>query len=92
MPPSECPGPDCGADSYCYAGRTCLPNCPNDPNCCFGNVCSSPGCDKTANLDCDIVGCPDGSSCNVVDPGQVCSCQSGRWLCSTGSRNACVAD
>lgn len=91
VPQSQCAGPNgpCPSDQVCYAGRACLPNCPNDPNCCFGNICAAPGCGRTSDLDCSIVGCPDGMSCNVFDPGQVCTCQGNRWLCSTASRNKC---
>jgi hypothetical protein len=92
VPGNECGGPPgsptCSSDQTCYAGQTCLPHC-TDPGCCFGNVCDAPGCGPTTGLDCSIVGCPDGSSCMLIDPGQVCTCQSGRWLCSTASRNKC---
>ena len=92
VPPNECGGPPgspmCSQDQVCYAGQTCLPHC-DEPACCFGNICDAPGCGKTTDLDCSIVGCPDGSNCFVADPGQVCTCQSGRWLCSAASRNRC---
>jgi hypothetical protein len=94
VPPQGCPTPPfaCGPDQMCYAGQACSPLCmrPDDPNCCFGNLCAAPGCGSTAGLDCSIFGCPDGSVCDVVSRDQFCRCEAGRWVCSGASPNKCV--
>jgi len=94
VPPQGCgPALLCPPDQTCYLGRACSPICltSDDPSCCWGNQCSAPGCDKTADLDCSIVGCPDGQKCNMLYGKHKCSCVDGTWLCSTNiQRNSCV--
>lgn len=80
---------ECDEGEVCYAGRTCESGCNGDSTCCFGNICGPPGCPATNALDCARVGCPNGYYCDVVDPDQVCACNEGNWLCTTGSRNSC---
>lgn len=90
MGPPGVPPPTCSPDEECYAGRTCLPACQNDPGCCFGNICERPGCGGTQEVDCSIVGCPDGLMCaaNFV---QECDCLGGRWSCASPRKNTCAA-
>lgn len=85
---------DCGFGKVCYPGQPCAPGCPSsDPACCHGSICGDPGCPPTAGLDCSLVGCPDGSWCDLVTAGQTCQCSpAGQWLCTQGSGNTCRPD
>lgn len=70
----------------CYAGEFCWDWCPpGDPSCCFGNICSAPGCSGSpSGLTCRTRGCAQGQSCatdldSCASTG--CSCNGLNWLC-----------
>jgi hypothetical protein len=76
VPSNECEDDSaCGEGMQCYAGRTCLPGCPNDPMCCHGNVCGLPGCQSVAGADCSIVGCEQGFVCSGETEVASCRCE-----------------
>jgi hypothetical protein len=76
----------------CYAGQPCVPGCDAGSACCSGNICGAPGCGSTAHLDCTLVGCPEGQTCNVLDPRPTCTCFNGQWSCNPPvTRNTCQA-
>jgi hypothetical protein len=66
----------------CYPGLFCTDWCPpKDPTCCFGNVCSLPGCGPNT-AGCSVTGCPQGQEC--VEQGCVsgfCDCDGFDWIC-----------
>jgi hypothetical protein len=91
VPLGECAtDAECPRDTICYSGRACPAGC-TSPWCCFGNLCREPGCGSTENLDCGLVGCADGNTCEVSGEPPSCACTSGLWTCTGDSPNACVA-
>jgi hypothetical protein len=97
VPPSACKSakdPSCGEGRACVAGLTCLPGCKGDPACCFGNQCAPIACETPELGDCLVVGCPAGSTCNVVAEAAACSCDAvnGKWSCDEPPTNTCVPD
>lgn len=91
LPPTKCrDDSDCSAGQRCYSGQTCLPGCAEDDRtCCYGNGCAAPGCGTTAGLDCSLVGCPDGSYCDLLDLDHECACTSSGWRCAAQPPNIC---
>lgn len=80
---------DCGGNDKCYAGAFCWDWCPaDDPSCCFGNICTNPGCTITPPTGCVTRGCPQGDTCSASTgcAPSVCSCSGGNWMC-TGDCN-----
>ena len=80
---------ECDPGAVCYAGQTCAPACNGDSTCCYGNICSNPGCGTTEGLDCAVVGCAPSFYCDIVVANPICSCVKGKWACSPGSGNTC---
>ena len=76
---------DCGSGRKCYAGAFCWDWCPpDDPSCCFGNICSGAGCSTPAPGGCVVRGCPQGGTCSTTSgcAPSSCSCDSGGWVCT----------
>jgi hypothetical protein len=69
----------------CYAGSFCWDWCPpGDPTCCFGNLCSVPGCPDPHPVGCFSRGCPAGQDCTSsgCSPSS-CGCDgNGGWVCT----------
>ena len=83
---------ECNPGEQCYSGQTCSPGCNGDSTCCYGNICSIPGCSTTEGLDCAVVGCAPGFYCDIVVPDPACACVQGSWVCSPASGNTCRAN
>jgi hypothetical protein len=75
----------CGAGGKCYAGQFCWDWCPpGDPSCCYGNVCSPPGCPDPNPTGCFVTGCPQGKTCALggACTSSSCACANGNWGCT----------
>jgi hypothetical protein len=87
-PPNACRSDaECGPGNECYAGAFCWDWCPpDDPTCCFGNVCSTAGCAPPPPTGCRVRGCPMGQTCGTSSAGACapssCVCGSSGWGCT----------
>jgi hypothetical protein len=82
-PRSECRSDaDCHPAQICYAGVQCEDGC-SEPECCFGNLCSAPGCPPAElGASCAVAGCHAGGQCLSNCARAACECRGGSWDCS----------
>ena len=85
-PPNQCTAnADCGAGAMqCYPGNFCWDWCPpNDPSCCFGNICDVSGCGPNPT-GCFVTGCPAGQTCIEAEcTSALCQCDGAAWMCGS---------
>ena len=80
-PPNECvTDTSCGDGMQCFPGSQCEPGC-RDLTCCHGNLCGDPECGPPDQLDCSVVGCPDGNACMGTSQARDCRCDHHQWTC-----------
>jgi hypothetical protein len=80
-PPNTCvTNESCGDGQICYPGDQCEPGC-SDLTCCHGNQCGDPECGPPDQLDCSVIGCPDGNPCMGTAQAQNCRCDHHQWMC-----------
>jgi len=72
---------------HCYAGAFCWDWCPpDDPSCCFGNICTGAGCTGSPPVGCVRRGCPSGQTCEMS------GCVSSSCFCGGSSGWGCTDD
>lgn len=87
---------ECHTGDKCYAGAFCWGWCPpGDPSCCFGNLCSAPGCAPPPPVGCRERGCPAGERCDFESgcTSTGCFCSDAGWACTSDcGGGVCVPD
>jgi hypothetical protein len=98
---------DCMPGERCYPGMDCSgsgsPGAPAppppgpggspDPAMCRGNLCGLAGCPDTGRLDCMVVGCANGFTCQSSCTSPLCGCDPMmfQWVCGAGcGASVCV--
>ena len=89
-PANECvTDASCGDGMKCFPGSQCEPGC-SELTCCHGNLCGDPDCGPPDQLDCSVVGCPDGNPCMGSAQAHNCRCDHHGWMCDmTDGANQC---
>lgn len=87
---------ECHTGDKCYAGAFCWDWCPpGDPSCCYGNLCSAPGCTPPPPTGCSERGCPIGERCDLESgcAPSGCFCGEAGWGCTADcGGGVCVPD